>query len=133
MQETWKVIPSLNNLYSASTLGRIRRNRRSQGTRGDPLKPGQLPAGYLFVIPCVNGKPQNCRVHRLVLEAFKGPCPPGLCANHKDGDKTNNAPANLEWCSLSDNHKHRARVLKKGAVVAGKGHWNYHAVSSIST
>lgn len=37
------------------------------------------------------------RVHRLVLEAFVGPCPPGLVGCHKDDDKDNNQLVNLEW------------------------------------
>lgn len=36
-------------------------------------------------------------VHRLVLEAFVGPCPDGLQACHGDGDKCNNRLSNLRW------------------------------------
>jgi hypothetical protein len=32
-----------------------------------------------------------------VLEAFAGPCPDGLTARHRDGNKTNNALTNLAW------------------------------------
>lgn len=42
-------------------------------------------------------------VHRLVLEAFVGPCPPGLLACHKDGNPTNNNLSNLRWDTRSAN------------------------------
>src|SRR5262245_52174442 len=42
-------------------------------------------------------------VHRLVLEAFMGPCPPGLQCRHLDGNRQNNRLDNLTWGSASDN------------------------------
>lgn len=41
------------------------------------------------------------RIHRLVLEAFIGPCPGGMEACHNDGDPANNRLGNLRW----DTHK----------------------------
>lgn len=38
-------------------------------------------------------------IHRAVLEAWVGPCPPGLEARHLDGCPTNNRLANLQWGS----------------------------------
>jgi len=37
------------------------------------------------------------QVHRLVLDAFVGPCPDGLEACHLDGDAGNNRVSNLRW------------------------------------
>jgi HNH endonuclease len=48
-------------------------------------------------------------VHRLVLEAFVGPCPPGLACCHADGDKTNNHPSNLRW----DTYKANSEDMKR--------------------
>jgi len=42
-------------------------------------------------------------VHRLVLEAFAGPCPDGMEACHGDGDPTNNRRLNLRWDTRSSN------------------------------
>src|SRR5699024_6464865 len=48
-------------------------------------------------------------VHRLVLEAFVGPCPDGMEACHWDDDKTNNHVSNLRWATQSDNMHDRVR------------------------
>lgn len=43
---------------------------------------------------------QRCfGVHRLVCEAFHGPCPDLCYARHKDRDRKNNHSDNLEWVS----------------------------------
>lgn len=43
-------------------------------------------------------------LHRLVCQAFHGPPPVGKGdVNHKDHDKSNNHPDNLEWVSRSEN------------------------------
>ena len=47
-------------------------------------------------------------VHRLVLDAFVGPCPPGMEACHGDDDQTNNALSNLRWDT------HRANIGDRG-------------------
>jgi hypothetical protein len=47
-------------------------------------------------------------VHRLVLEAFVGPCPPGMEACHfPDRDPHNNSAKNLSWGTPKRNHRHR--------------------------
>jgi hypothetical protein len=43
-------------------------------------------------------------VHRLVLMAFKGPCPPGMEACHfPDSSWDNNKPSNLRWGTHKEN------------------------------
>jgi hypothetical protein len=44
-------------------------------------------------------------VHRLVLEAFVGPCPEGFEGCHFDGDPSNNAVKNLRWDTHLNNMK----------------------------
>jgi len=65
--------------------------------------------GYYIVTLCDgNGKRQNKRVHRLLLEAFK-PNPLNKAhVNHIDGNKLNNSLDNLEWATASENAKHAA-------------------------
>ncbi len=56
-------------------------------------------------------------IHRIVALAY---CPnPNKkpCVNHKDGDKTNNAPNNLEWVTHSENHLHAYKKLGRKTPV----------------
>jgi hypothetical protein len=48
-------------------------------------------------------------VHRLVLEAFVGPCPDGMEACHIDGDSWNNSLSNLRWDTPLANARDRKR------------------------
>lgn len=43
------------------------------------------------------------RVHRLVLETFRGPRPPGQVARHLNGRATDNRLANLVWSTQREN------------------------------
>lgn len=53
-----------------------------------------------------DGRYFTCLVHRLVLEAFVGPCPPGYETNHGNGQKADNTLANLEYVTPSQNLQH---------------------------
>lgn len=52
------------------------------------------------------GKPRRVLAHRVMWEAYNGPIPAGLYVNHRDGVKTNNALANLELVTPSQNARH---------------------------
>lgn len=58
-------------------------------------------------------------VHRLIWEAFAHPIPDGMCINHIDGDKKNNALANLEVVTAQENTAHAKRA---GLVLRGDNH-----------
>ncbi|MDA3807806.1 MAG: HNH endonuclease [Thiomicrorhabdus sp.] len=63
--------------------------------------------GYNIVTLCDgNGKRQNKRVHRLLLEAFKPNPEDKVQVNHIDGNKLNNSLDNLEWATASENAIH---------------------------
>lgn len=50
------------------------------------------------------------KVHRLILEAFVGPCPPGQECRHLNGDGSDNRwPENLAWGSRAENESDRVR------------------------
>lgn len=58
-------------------------------------------------------------VHRLVLEAFVGPCPPGMECRHLDGDGGNNRPENLKWGTHQENEDDKKRHATRPK---GSGH-----------
>jgi hypothetical protein len=69
-----------------------------------------LHGGYCRVNLIRDGKNHSRAVHCLVLEAFVGPCPPGMEACHyPDADKANNRVENLRWDTHSGNMRDRYR------------------------
>jgi hypothetical protein len=130
--ESWQPILGTNRRYEASDLGRIRSfvvNGRAGELAETPrlLKP--LPHGggkneYLGVfITYSDGTVKKKSVHHLVLEAFVGPCPPGLQTLHRDDDKKNNRLDNLIWGTPKQNradmHKNGIQPFRKVKVVGG--------------
>lgn len=81
--------------------------------------------GYLRFGVRRNRKPHTLLIHRLVLEAFVGPCPEGKECRHLDGDPTNNRLSNLAWGTHKENYddsmSHGTAFLVKGAHV-GESH-----------
>lgn len=49
---------------------------------------------------------KNIHIHKIVARCFHGPRPEGLVINHLDGNKENNHPSNLEYCTQGENIKH---------------------------
>ena len=60
-------------------------------------------SGHLFVNMRRDGTTFTRTVHRLVLEAFVGPCPPGLECRHIDSNPANNDLGNLAWGTRAEN------------------------------
>lgn len=107
--EYWQPIPGFSNRYLASNLGRIKRkeyykqypNNIQQLSKEKVLR-SWLRGGYLSIE--INNK--ALFVHRLVCLAFNKKPNNKDYVNHKDGDKLNNTPSNLEWCTKSENALH---------------------------
>jgi len=105
--EIWKPVPSYPQIM-ASSWGRIIMPSRTVtmpngGQRRYETKPiiGCLSRSkkgakhvYRGTWPRYFG---NLKIHRLVCEAFHGPCPPGLETIHLDEDGLNNRADNLCW------------------------------------
>lgn len=70
------------------------------------LKPEVIQKGYLRVQIFHKGQKYRKLVHRLVMETFYPDADFTLQVNHIDGDKTNNALSNLEWCTQKENMRH---------------------------
>ncbi len=66
--------------------------------------------GYLSVMLVSGERRSGFQVHRLVLEAFIGPCPEGMQACHDpDPTRTNNCLCNLRWGTPKENAADRIR------------------------
>lgn len=114
-----KAIPSLPG-YMASTDGDIFGLRARAGIK-QPLRTVATPEGYLRVKISRGGKEQWFQVHRLVAEAYHGPCPDGQQCRHLDGDPANNHFSNLAWGTPAQNAEDRKR---HGTEYGGPRHHN---------
>jgi hypothetical protein len=111
MSETWRDIPGWAGYYAVSDLGRVKSLARTivirtgvtRDRKEEVRRPGVDSSGYLSVPLSRDGRKVQIAVHRLVLLAFVGPCPPGLEGCHGDGDKFNNCVSNLRWDTHSAN------------------------------
>ena len=126
--EIWKDVVGFEDLFSVSSLGRIFSKRTSR-----ILKTFVNGHGYNVVSTRVGGRQGKAycfKIHRLVAHAFL-PVPNELDGlsdsykykvlpvNHKDSDKLNNIPDNLEWCTYSHNSTH---YIESGNYRPKKGH-----------
>ena len=95
-------IDNLGNVFSnmfKGTSKHIRMNFKQLKTR--------MFNGYKTINLCKDGHQKCCFVHRLVALTFLGePSSPDLVVNHKDGNKLNNIPENLEWVTQIENMHH---------------------------
>ena len=100
MQEEWK--PIFEGHYEVSNRGRVRNAQNERILRGTLDSTGYLHTN-LALRPM---KPRAFQTHRLVAMAFVPNPDNKPCVNHKDGNKTNNLPENLEWCTQAENIQH---------------------------
>lgn len=103
--ERWKSIPGYTNQYEASNIGRI---RSLHGTinKIKLMKYGINKDGYYTIGLTKNNKQRLFRVHRIIANTFILNPNNKPCINHKDCNRKNNVPKNLEWCTPTENNKH---------------------------
>jgi hypothetical protein len=118
--EVWKPIPGFPG-YEVSDQGRVRSYWQQTFHKGQPgstqirvdepqrILQTTLSAGYQRVCLAQNGHYPRIRVHRLVLLAFVGPCPPGMESCHNDGIRSNSCLTNLRWDTPSNNQLDRRK------------------------
>ncbi len=112
--ELWKDIPGYEGYYSASSLGRIRREDGYYSTKkGKIISLSKDNIGYLRCDLSKNNTRKTIRVHKVIALSFLGESNNNQ-VNHKDGNKTNNNLSNLEYISAKDNTRHA--MLMKGGV-----------------
>jgi NUMOD4 motif/HNH endonuclease len=123
--ETWLDINGFEGIYQVSDEGRVLSlERRVPHVRlgirlvhGRTLRATPDKDGYLNVVLSAGGVKVPSSVHRLVLWAFVGPCPPGKEGCHCDGDPTNNRVGNLRWDTPGGNQADR---VAHGTILCGE-------------
>lgn len=123
--EEWKDIYGFG-YYQISSLGRVKSfhpklsGRTKEGCRNMVpneriLTPTESENGYLKVTLRRQKKPFKRSVHHLVAQAFVYK-PYGTSeVNHKDENKKNNIPENLEWCTHKYNCNYGTRNIRQKA------------------
>lgn len=103
--EEWRPVVRWEGVYEVSSLGRVRRVNPGKGSSRDGVLFGtRLPSGHIAVTLRDSPRYERTMLHRLVLEAFVGPCPEGMEACHfPDRDPSNNRLSNLRWGTRSEN------------------------------
>lgn len=118
MTEQWRAAPGFSG-YEISDQGNIRSARQVRDRPpGTPIT--QRPTVWGYMAACISNDAGDVRprsVHRLVLLAFVGPCPPGHEARHINGVRTDNRLANLRWGTKDENARDR---IAHGKQVRGE-------------
>lgn len=106
--------------YEVSSFGRIKSIKKEINhgnyirlSEEKILTPKNHRCGYLFISLSKDGVKKQYLIHRLVAEAFIPNTENKPQVNHKNGIRTDNSLINLEWLTVSENHEHAFRVLKK--------------------
>jgi hypothetical protein len=86
-------------IYENGKVGIVSNNARSKGAK---LSQWYTKDGYLRT----KLESKSYLIHYLVCRSVYGERPAGLVINHKDGNKLNNHPDNLEYCTVAENIAH---------------------------
>lgn len=123
MEEIWRPVKRLNNLYEVSNLGNVRSisrtcidsKGRKQHIQGKILaKDLGIYKQYYYVRIHVKGVFNGrIMIHKLVAETFI-PNPNNLpCINHKNENKLDNRVENLEWCDHKYNTNYGTCIQRR--------------------
>lgn len=112
--EKWQPVPSFEDRYHVSNLGRVR--SRALAVRESPpelewrlLRQTADRRGYPYVCLARGGKSKRWYIHRLVLLSFVGPQPERHEAAHLNGRSDDPRLENLKWATHAENMEH-ARI-----------------------
>lgn len=118
LSEEWRPVVGYEKYYEVSNFGGVKSRDRvvetkagwTMNRRAKLLSPNiHHRSGHLSVQLTGDAGLKRVWVHRLVLEAFVGPCPEGSHALHFDDNPKNNSLENLSWGTSSQNAHDRVR------------------------
>lgn len=112
--EKWLKVKGYEERYEISDMGRIRRL-----SDGGLMRPAINQNGYQHIVLSKDGVAKDFRVHRLVAEHFIENKEHKRDVNHKNGIKTDNRAANLEWLTHSENELHKIYTLGTPSKLLG--------------
>lgn len=102
MTEEWRPAPMIPQ-YEVSSNGNVRHRltKRVRILRKDKK-------GYQCIDFHISGfGNRQFKVHRLICEAFHGPCPPDHQCAHGNGNRADNRQNNLRWVTAIENSHDR--------------------------
>lgn len=122
--EIWREVPHMGGQFIASSRGRVA--KITGHASGAGYVSVTVPSRVLLNAEVGFGTPNNSKsghrmyAHHMVALAFHGDPPEGKTQiNHKDTNKSNNRPNNIEWSDQCDNMQHawdageRKTILRK--------------------
>lgn len=125
-RQAWVPVVGFEETHLVSPAGEVMTKERKLVNRNGVvrrwpaaiLKPTRKSNGYMHItLTSKDGSAKTMHIHRIVLEAFVGPCPSGCEALHVDGVKDNNALWNLRWGTHVENCEDRTRHGTSGRVL----------------
>lgn len=120
-RELWKPVLGYEGIYSASSLGRLRREISNTNVKAGRITCGCQGKHYAKISLRKNGIRTSFNMHTVIAEAFLGKRPKGMYVNHIDGNKKNNCACNLEYVTPKENIRQSvvAGTHPKGIRVGG--------------
>ena len=94
LNSEYKILPN-GRIWSALTNKEITENSGSKGR-----------TKYTVLTVKIKGKVYRVVAHRIIYPTYVGPLVDGMTINHKNGDKLDNRPNNLEQITEIENRKH---------------------------
>lgn len=119
-KEEWRPVVGYEDKFLVSSHGRVKRFKTRYGNPCNKFMKLNLATTGYYRVSVSDGPRYVPYVHTLVAEAFIGPRPPGLHINHKDADKLNNRPENLEYITCRENLRHAAGLGRSGIKLDAK-------------
>ena len=120
MKEEWRDIKGYEGLYQVSNMGRVKSLNYRHTGKEKILEGYDNSHGYLYANLYKDGKRKQCRINRLVAQAFLENPEGYTDVNHRDENKQNNCMENLEWCDRSYNINYGTRNKKAGKRISEK-------------